>query len=122
MKWIVFALVVGCQSGTASKPPAPTTAAPPGAPGPVPANVTPEYKHDIENLCEVIHRSGADELPEGDRGPTIAMWLGPNIKTEAGHDFLVAIQPLVGEPKAKALDAEARRVGLDTCALAAEWR
>jgi hypothetical protein len=34
----------------------------------------------------------------------------------------VRIAPLTGEPKAKALEAEARRVGLGSCALAAAWR
>jgi hypothetical protein len=108
MKWIALvAALVGCQNGsaTADKP-----------------AVTPAYKQDIENLCDVLHRSGADQLPAGDRAPSIAMWLGPNIKTDAGHAFLISIQPLAGEPKAKALETEAARVGLDGCALAAEWR
>jgi len=86
------------------------------------AQVTPEYKQDITNLCDVLHLSGADQLPEGNRTPTIAMWLGPHIKTPAGHDFLVKIQPLEGMAKAAALDDEAKRVGLDSCPLADEWR
>ena len=84
--------------------------------------VTPEYKQDIVNLCDVVHLSGADQLPEGSRTPSIAMWLGPHIKTPEGHDFLVKIQPLEGMAKASALDAEAKRVGIGTCALADEWR
>jgi hypothetical protein len=89
---------------------------------PAAASVTPEYKQDIVNLCDVMHLSGADQLPEGSRSPSIAMWLGPHIKTPAGHDFLVKIQPLEGMDKAAALDAEAKRVGIGTCALADEWR
>jgi hypothetical protein len=88
----------------------------------VAADVTPEYKQDIVNLCDVEHLSGADQLPEGNRTPSIAMWLGPHIKTQPGHDFLVKIQPLEGMDKAAALDAEAKRVGIGTCALADEWR
>jgi hypothetical protein len=88
----------------------------------VAAAVTPEYKQDIINLCDVTHLSGADQLPEGSRSPSIAMWLGPHIKTTAGHDFLVKIQPLEGMDKAAALDAEAKHVGIGTCALADEWR
>jgi hypothetical protein len=107
MKWTAWiVLAIACQKGG----------------GDPKASVTPEYKQDIENLCDVLHRSGADQLPPGDRAPSIAMWLGPNIKTQDGHDFLISIQPLQGEPKAKALEAEAARVGLSTCALAAEWR
>jgi hypothetical protein len=86
------------------------------------AAVTPEYTQDIVNLCDVVHLSGADQLPEGSRSPSIAIWLGPHIKTPAGHDFLVKIQPLEGMAKAAALDAEAKRVGIGTCALADEWR
>ena len=36
--------------------------------------------------------------------------------------FGTRIQPLTGNDKADALEAEARRVGHDGCALAAEWR
>jgi predicted metalloprotease with PDZ domain len=86
------------------------------------AQVTPEYKQDITNLCDVLHLSGADQLPADSRTPTIAMWLGPHITTPAGHEFLVKIQPLEGMTKAAALDDEAKRVGLDGCALADEWR
>jgi hypothetical protein len=86
------------------------------------AQVTPEYKQDITNLCDVLHLSGADQLPADSRTPTIAMWLGPHITTPAGHDFLVKIQPLEGMTKAAALDDEAKRVGLSGCALADEWR
>jgi hypothetical protein len=86
------------------------------------AKVTPEYKQDITNLCDVVHLSGADQLPEGSRSPSIAMWLGPHITTQAGHDFLVKIQPLEGMTKAAALDDEAKRVGLAGCALADQWR
>ena len=49
------------------------------------AKITPEYKEDIANLCDVLRLSGADQLPEGNRLPTIAMWLGPHITTPAGH-------------------------------------
>lgn len=84
--------------------------------------MTAAYKQDIANVCEAVQRSGADKLPPGERVAAIAMWLGPNIHTESGHEFLVAIQPLTGEPKAAALEFEAKRVGLDGCPLAAEWR
>lgn len=91
-----------------------------GAKGPAP--LTPEYKQDITNLCDVLHLSGADQLPAADRNPSIAMWLGPHITTADGHQFLVNIQPLSGADKVLALDTEAKRVGLDDCALADEWR
>ena len=96
MKWIAcLALVAACQHGGDGNKPSPGTAELPRAP------LSAEYKQDITNLCDVLHLSGADQLPPGDRAPSIAMWLGPNIKTEAGHDFLVAIQPLVGRAEGR---------------------
>ena len=113
MKWIAcLALALGCQQHNNGGDKA----------APAAAAITPEYKQDIINLCDVVHLSAADQLPKGQRGPSIAIWLGPHIKTAAGHDFLVAIQPLVGDAKAKALDDEATRVGLTECALSSEWR
>ena len=86
------------------------------------AQAPEQYRSDIANLCDVVARSGADKLPPGERAPTIATWLGGNLRTQEAHDYLIAIQPLVGDPKAAALEAEAARVGLVGCALAAEWR
>jgi len=120
MKWIVWIVLAACQKSGGAAPPAE------GSDTVIvqlpKAALTPAYKQDITNLCDVIHLSGADQLPKGDRSPTIAMWLGPHITTADGHEFLVAIQPLVGEAKAMALEHEAHRVGLDHCALAAEWK
>lgn len=79
------------------------------------------YSRDVERICDSVQLSGAQDMPENDRVFTIAMWLGSNVETQDGRDFLVRIQPLVGEDKARALEDEAKRVGLRTCALAAEW-
>ena len=121
MKWnapaaaLVVALAfVGCQGGSAGEP---AKRPPPQKPA-----VTDEYKYDITRLCDAVHLSGADQVHDDGRITMIAMWLGPNIRTAEGHDFLVAIQPLTGLAKAKALDDEAHRVGLTGCALSAEWR
>ncbi|HEX2685369.1 MAG TPA: hypothetical protein VHN14_02060 [Kofleriaceae bacterium] len=87
------------------------------------ATPVPEpYPSDIENLCDVVARSGADQLPVGERALTIANWLSAHLQTQEAHEYLIRIQPLSGEPKATALEAEARRVGLARCALADEWR
>lgn len=86
------------------------------------AEITSAYRQDIANLCDVVHLSKADQMPANQRAPVIAMWLGPHLKTSQAHDFLVAIQPLTGVTKANALDDEAHRVGLPSCALAAAWR
>ncbi|HMG56669.1 MAG TPA: hypothetical protein VK601_24380 [Kofleriaceae bacterium] len=99
-------VVAGCQRGAGS-----TGAA-----------VSEPYREDIARLCDVVARSGADQLPAGERALAIASWLPAHLETSEAHEYLVAIQPLSGEPKAAALEAEARRVGLARCALASEWR
>jgi hypothetical protein len=117
MKWTALVVLglAGCQHGEASDPPAPS-------PSTAPAAVTDAYRTDIEVLCDVVRQSGADQAPAGDRAMLVAMWLPSHLQTSAAHDYLVAIQPLEGERKAQALEAEAHRVGLPACALAAEWR
>jgi hypothetical protein len=84
--------------------------------------VSEPYRSDIATLCEVVTRSGADQRPAGERTLMIASWLAGHLQTLEAHAYLVAIGPLVGEAKAAALEAEATRVGLAHCALAAEWR
>lgn len=86
------------------------------------APVTDEYRTDITSLCDCVRLSGADQYSKEERWPLIAMWLGPHITTNEGHEFLIAIQPLQGEAKALALETEAKRVGLAKCDLANEWR
>lgn len=81
---------------------------------------TPAYRQDVERICGVMSLSGADQLPEGERVFTTAQWLGNNLETEEGRDFLVTFQQ--SDDKAATLLAEARAVGLPDCALAAEWR
>jgi hypothetical protein len=80
------------------------------------------YRADIAALCDSMHLSGADQRPKEEQWATQAMWLAHATKTTAAHDFFVQIKPLEGDDRARALDDEARRVGLASCALGAEWR
>lgn len=107
---LVAVLAAACQRGETSSEPAPRPVAPPNG----------EYAADIAALCDCVKRSGAAD--DDSRALTIANWLAANLKTPESRKFLVQIQPLAPEPKATALEAEARRVGLSGCALAAEWR
>ena len=107
---LLLLVLVGCQRGDTSSEPAPRPVAPPNS----------EYAADIAALCDCVKRSGAAD--DDSRTLTIANWLAANLKTPESRKFLVQIQPLASEPKATALEAEARRVGLSGCALAAEWR
>ncbi len=122
--------IAGCQcSSGSSVPPVSETYRQDITP-PVPEasrqDITPPvpeaYREDIARLCDVVARSGADQLPAGERTLTVATWLAQHLETQDAHDYLIRIQPLTGEPKAAALETEARRVGLASCALAAEWR
>ncbi|MBX3155868.1 MAG: hypothetical protein KF773_07705 [Deltaproteobacteria bacterium] len=130
---VAAALAAGCQDASAPAASAPAPAAPqaqqPTPPPPPPpavaaakAPVTEVYAADIQRLCNAVALSGAADEVTTDRMFIVAQWLGPNLRTRESREFLVHIQPLTGEPKAQALVAEARRVGLADCALAAEWR
>jgi hypothetical protein len=108
-------------AASASAPSAPPPAAPSATP-PAGAPAAKAYADDIKKLCDVVKLSGAESYPADERMLPIANWLAANLATPESRQFLVRIQPLVGEPKAEALEAEARRTGLSGCALATEWR
>ncbi len=126
MKWAVcFVLAAACQSGQSSGQ---SSEAPANSPGttkiiqlPKP-QVTEQYRADITTLCDVVHLSGADAKPKGERWSMIAVFLGTQIKTAEGHEFIRAIKPLPADAYALALETEAKRVGLANCELANEWR
>jgi hypothetical protein len=115
------------MTAPAPKPADPPAAAPDPAPAaaPDPAPAAPaskEYAADIEKLCDVVRLAGVEGDRTDDRLLPIANWLAANLTTAESRQFLVRIQPMAGLEKADALDAEARRVGLAGCNLAAEWR
>jgi hypothetical protein len=123
MKWIAcLVLVAACQSGSGGQQEEPASTGRTQVIQLPKPDVTEPYRADITNLCDAIHLSGAEEHPKDERWQVVAMWLGPHITTQEGHDFLIAIQPLQGEAKAMALETEAKRVGVAKCQLAAEWR
>jgi len=117
--WLVVALL-GCSGEQADRP---VDQAGSPAPGPgTPAVVDQAYKSDLEKLCDVVARSGGAEVQGHDRMYLVATWLGSNLETQDARKFLARIQPLAGEAKGLALEAEAKRVGLAGCELANEWR
>ena len=85
-------------------------------------SIDPAYAADIGAICDALHRSNADQLSVSARTVTVAMWLGDNLKTAEARAFLVRTQPLIGDAKASALEAEQARVGLAACPLALAWR
>ena len=118
---VCLAIVAGCRgssSGTSAGSSSGSSAA-----GSAAASSVPEaYRSDIDNLCDAVARSGADQRPAAEHPLLIARWLGDHIHTDEARQYLAQIQPLTGEAKATALEAEARRVGLPRCALADQWR
>jgi hypothetical protein len=126
MKWAVcFVLAAACQSGqsTESSSGAPAGSAAGSKIVQLPkAQVTEQYRADITTLCDVVHLSGADEKPKGERWSMVAVFLGTQIKTAEADEFIRALKPLPPDAYALALDTEAKRVGLPKCELANEWR
>jgi hypothetical protein len=129
----------GQSSSTTSAPPSPSPAisggapaAPPtAAPSPPPsannqmpgqAPVLTPLAADVDNICNVVERSGAINAPPGERAVHTAVWLGKNVQSAQGKKFLEDIQPLTGVAKADALDGMALAMGLVDCPLSAEWR
>lgn len=123
-------------SSTTSPPPSPppaVSAQPTAAPAPPPppsetnqmpgqAPVLTPLAADVDNICNVLERSGAINAPPGERGVHTAVWLGKNVHSAEGKKFLEDIQPLTGVAKADALDGMALAMGLVDCPLSAQWR
>lgn len=117
LAWLIACALVACQRSETQ----PSAGSAVGSAAPA-SSIAPAYRQDIDNLCEAVVRSGAEQRPASEHTLLIAQWLGANLTTEESHKFLVKIEPLRGAAKADALEAEAARVGLSGCALAAVWR
>ncbi len=106
---LIFAVIVGggCKKERAAPPAAPVA--------------EKAYAADVARICDVMKLSGAAEAPEGQQMFTVADWLGRNLETDAGHDFLVVFQQTADTGKAALLSAEASRLNLGSCALASSW-
>jgi hypothetical protein len=77
---------------------------------------------DVDRICNAVVQSGADAQPAGARQMLVAQWLGSNIESQDGRDFLAGLARHQGAAKADALEAKAKDVGLGGCPLAAQWR
>ena len=110
-RWILAAGTVlglsACQSGTTEKSK---------------EQVSAGYRDDISRLCNVMHLSGADEQAPEERVYTTANWLGNNLETQQGRDFLVTFTQAQDKDKPQTLLAEATRVGVAPCPLADHWQ
>ncbi len=82
----------------------------------------PPYTEDFRKLCDSMSLSGADKMEKLERVGPHAKWLAENLTTKDAQTFLINMNQLPKEQRADALEAEAKRVGLPGCALAAEFR
>jgi len=112
--FLALLVVSGCQSDDKPAKQQPASAAA--------SSDDKTYAEDIGRLCDSMSLSGADKMEKLERVAPHSKWLGENLKTKAAQDFLIKTSPLKGEERAAAYEAEAKRVGLSGCALAAEFR
>ena len=110
--FLVLLVVSGCQSDEKSAK----------QPEVVAQTDDKTYAEDIGRLCDSMTLSGADKMEKLERVAPHSKWLGENLKTKAAQEFLIKTAPLKGAARADAYEAEAKRVGLSGCALAAEFR
>ncbi|ACY17124.1 mucin-associated surface protein (MASP) [Haliangium ochraceum DSM 14365] len=93
------------------------------APGaPTEAAEATGYAAEMADICHAEERSGALELSEAERPFTVAQWLGGRVRSDEGRAFLGALAQVSAAAKPDVLDAEAAKLGLDTCPLADRWR
>lgn len=79
------------------------------------------FGRDLDRICHAEERSGAKAEPEGGRAITVANWLGQNLESQAGRDFLGRLARTAPADKAQLLTAEAAKLGIDPCPLAGAW-
>lgn len=124
--WLAFGAACQRKEGNAPPPPASSSPAARVATSAL-AHVGERWQgtplaRDLDRICNVIERSGAAQLPEGERVLATTQWLPANIESEAGREFLASIANLDGDAKAAALDEGARKAGLASCPTAELWR
>lgn len=106
---VVAAMIAGCQQGSTSDPESTR-----------PAATTP-YGRDVERICYCQEHSGALERPEAERTLIVARWLGANLESDQGRDFLAEVSRSSPADKVVLLDREALSAGLPGCPLARTW-
>lgn len=109
---LVLVLLVGCQTEekTAQKQPVAVT------------RTDAPYTEDFKRLCDSMSLSGADKMEKLERVAPHGKWLAENLTTKEAQMFLVNLKQLPKAQQGDALEAEAKRLGLPGCALAAEFR
>jgi hypothetical protein len=104
-------LLAACQKGEEPRAGAPERG--------VPTQIDAAYRADVQRICDVLSLSGADQVSPSERTALTAQWLGDNLETEAGVDFMIAFKS--APDPAAALRDEASRLGLPGCPLADSW-
>ena len=77
---------------------------------------------DLDRICNVMKYSGAEQEGPENYAFLTAQWLGQNLESGEGRDFLVELAPLAAGNKGAALEAKALQVGVTECPTVALWR
>ena len=77
---------------------------------------------DLDRICNVMKYSGAEQDGPENYAFLTAQWLGQNLESGEGRDFLVEIAQLAAGKKGAALEAKALQVGVTECPTVALWR
>lgn len=77
---------------------------------------------DLDRICNVMKYSGAEQEGPENHAFVTAQWLGQNLESGEGRDFLVEIAQLGAGKKGSALEAKALQVGVTECPTVALWR
>jgi len=120
---VLLAVAPACQQGPVSRHEKGAATDEPGA-APVEvakAQAGDPYRRDVDRICNSEAQSGALELEEGARAMHVAQWLGANIESQDGREFLASLSRADPKGKASLLMQESQRLGLGECALAKAW-
>ena len=77
---------------------------------------------DVDRICHVMKYSGAEQEGQENHAYMTAQWLGENLESGEGRDFLVEIAQLDATRKVQRLEAKAQQLGVTECPTVAMWR
>jgi hypothetical protein len=88
-------------------------------PEPAKPAIDSEYAKDVDRICNAIKYSGAEGIEDtNERVIKMAEWLKKNLKTPEATKLMQSFASMVPEQRETFLRSEAKKAGLDGCALA----
>ena len=77
---------------------------------------------DLDRLCNAEERSGALDLPTGDRALHTGIWLAKNIETQEVRDFVAALTKLGPEERIALLQGKLAEHTITQCEIVHAWK